>query len=797
MVRFTSPGSVEGSAAAPVSRGGFVQLKKDGSPFAIRRLLQRICVNSEGKVLVKRNKILVVVSAACLVAACKPPRLDGISPERGTPDGADEVVTIQGAELDDVTEAHICGEAATIVSQTSTSLLVRVPAIMGYTGPCDVTATNPYGTGTLAQGFHYFDRSVHVGVLPNPTPLEGPLDAIVAASVASDVTPVWGGPTAWWEMTDWLNEDWGGEGTYVDLLRAHGIEPIVVLAAITGATKNPPPECAGDDDDDLSSRCFIDRLTEEAVAIATDHQPRYMMIGNEVNTFWETHHGDPTADDDDFEHFVAMFAEVRSAVIYASPNTMVFPSFSYNRLVHPSPDWAPVHAFDEVTVDLMVFTTYPFMSDETIFSSPWQIPNDYYYQAKSELPNATFAFTEVVWSSEECGGTEEEQAEFVDLFFQLTSAMPREFVAWGFFNDFELPMETSPGVWEIVYLDWGLRAFRDGLGDLLPEPWAKPAWDRWIAWHHDSQPTEPEERPRCSLAEDPVDQLPVVIEASSGFGEAVKLPYPINTPCAEDAMEITPDGTHMYFWWNDDDVSYSDVVPRTFTHTMTVYSRLTEYGWTFPRVYDLTLGDDYSLNGETTHTTTGEVFFHSLRADNVGQPPYPPGQEFDIDVYVATIDGYTPTDIVHLGDPINTEYIDGEGCTSHDGQILFIGSNRPGSLGDDLDIFVSYRDGSEWSEPDNAGEMININTEAKEYQPALSPDGRYLYFVSDRRVWWYNDIYRSEWEGSSWGEPELICKHCGGPSITSDGCMYFIHVKTTDWLANTKADADIWVTCPE
>ena len=93
--------------------------------------------------------------------------------------------------------------------------------------------------------------------------------------------------------------------------------------------------------------------------------------------------------------------------------------------------------------------------------------------------------------------------------------------------------------------------------------------------------------------------------------------------------------------------------------------------------------------------------------------------------------------------------------------------------------------------------MININTEAKEYQPALSPDGRYLYFVSDRRVWWYNDIYRSEWEGGSWGEPELICKHCGGPSITSDGCMYFIHVKTTDWLANTKADADIWVTCPE
>ena len=755
----------------------------------------------------------MVISLVCFLAACKPPRLDSISPERGSPDGADEVVLIRGAELDDVTEARICGQLATIEAQSDTALYLRVPSIMDYTGPCDVTATNPYGTGTLAHGFHYFDRSVRVGELPNPTELEGPLDAIVASSVANDVTPVWGGPTDWWEMRNWLNQDWGGQGTYVDLLRVNGVEPIVVLAAITGATKNVPPECTDDEDDDLSSQCFIDRLRQEAVDIAIDHEPLYMMIGNEVNTFWETHHGNRDGDPDDFEHFVDMFEEVRAEVVYFSPNTKVFPSFAYNRLVHPAPDWAPVHAFDDTTVDLITFTTYPFMSDDTLFIIPSLIPDNYYYQAKLEFPNATFAFTEVVWSSEEYSGTEEEQAEFVDLFFQLTSAMDREFVAWGFLNDFEIPMETSPGVWEMVYQDWGLRAFKDALGNLLPEPWAKPAWDRWIAWHHDSQPTEPRERPRCSLAENADDELPVVFESTAGFGVAKPLPYPINTPCGEDAMEISPDGTHMYFWWNDHDLKCGgppdgEVEPRCFTHTMTVYSRLTEYGWTFPRVYDLTLGDAYSRNGETTHTTTGEVFFQSQRADNVGQFPYPHEYGFDLDFYIATIDGYTPTDIVHLGDPINTEYLDGEGCASPDGQSLYIASNRPGHLGDDhhlrddrhpgddLDIFVSHRDGDEWSEPDNFGEMININTEMKEFQPALSPDGQYLYFVSNRRLWYYNDIYRSEWNGSAWGEPELVCRHCGGPSIASDGCMYFIHVKTPNRIRNTKADADIWVTCP-
>ena len=742
-----------------------------------------------------KSKLILVISLVCFLGACKPPRLDTISPERGSPDGNDEVVHIQGAELDDVTKAYICGVEAGIVAQNATNLYLRVPSVIDYTGPCDVTATNPYGTGTLAHGFHYFDRSLRVGVLPNPTPLEGPLDSIVASSVANDVTPVWGGPTDWWEMRNWLNQPWGADGNYVDLLRDNGVEPIVVLAAITGATKNPPPECG--DDDDLSSFCFVERLKEEAVLIASDHRPLYMMIGNEVNTYWESHHGNSAGDPDDFGHFVTMFEQVRAAVIEASPNTKVFPSFTYNRLVHPAPDWAPVHAFDETTLDLVAFTTYPFMSDVTLYTFPGLIPDNYYYRAKLEFPNATFAFTEVVWSSEEYGGTLEEQAEFVDLFFQLTSAMPREFVAWGFLNDFEMPMETSPGVWEMVYLDWGLRAFKDALGNLLPEPLAKPGWERWIAWHHDSQPAEPPERPRCSLSEDPVDQVPPIIEASSGFGEADPLPYPINTPCAEDAMEITPDGNHMYFWWNDHGLVYDPPTLRTFTHTMTVYSRLTEYGWSVPRVYDLTLGDEGSLNGETTHTTTGEIFFASLRGDNFGyqHPPLPPGQEFDLDIYMATTDGYAPTDLVHLGDPINSEYIEGEGCASHDGQTLYIGSNRPDTLGN-LDIYVSYRDGDEWSEPDNEGEMINVNSTAKDYQPALSPDGNYLYFASDRRSTAYLDIYRSAWEGSEWGTPERVCRHCGGPSITNDGCMYFIHVKTTNWVSNTKADADIWVACP-
>ena len=86
---------------------------------------------------------------------------------------------------------------------------------------------------------------------------------------------------------------------------------------------------------------------------------------------------------------------------------------------------------------------------------------------------------------------------------------------------------------------------------------------------------------------------------------------------------------------------------------------------------------------------------------------------------------------VPLSAKINTTaYNEGAQTISPDGKYLFFtGCNRPDGLGR-CDIYVAHREGAGWSEPYNIGRPVN--SEYWESQPAISPDGRTLYFVSNR-----------------------------------------------------------------
>lgn len=65
-----------------------------------------------------------------------------------------------------------------------------------------------------------------------------------------------------------------------------------------------------------------------------------------------------------------------------------------------------------------------------------------------------------------------------------------------------------------------------------------------------------------------------------------------------------------------------------------------------------------------------------------------------------------------------------------DESYLIFSSNRPGSLDDYGDLYITSHDINEdtWSEPVNMGETIN--TPGQESSPGLSPDGKYLFFTS-------------------------------------------------------------------
>ncbi|WP_073228885.1 OmpA family protein [Pedobacter caeni] len=89
------------------------------------------------------------------------------------------------------------------------------------------------------------------------------------------------------------------------------------------------------------------------------------------------------------------------------------------------------------------------------------------------------------------------------------------------------------------------------------------------------------------------------------------------------------------------------------------------------------------------------------------------------------------TDPVSLSSNINTsQFNEGAQSISPDGQYLFFtGCNRPNGLGR-CDIYVSHKEGNNWGQPFNLG--APVNSMYWESQPAISPDGSTLYFVSNR-----------------------------------------------------------------
>ncbi|WP_312135418.1 OmpA family protein [Sphingobacterium sp.] len=121
------------------------------------------------------------------------------------------------------------------------------------------------------------------------------------------------------------------------------------------------------------------------------------------------------------------------------------------------------------------------------------------------------------------------------------------------------------------------------------------------------------------------------------------------------------------------------------------------------------------------------------------------------------------TEAVKLPEPVNSSrFNEGAHCISPDGKYLFFtGCNRPDGLGS-CDLYVSKKEHNTWSEPFNLGP--GINTRGWESQPAISADGKTLYFVSNRSGGQGSyDIWKAELEtDGKWSTPENL-----GPDINS------------------------------
>lgn len=177
-------------------------------------------------------------------------------------------------------------------------------------------------------------------------------------------------------------------------------------------------------------------------------------------------------------------------------------------------------------------------------------------------------------------------------------------------------------------------------------------------------------------------------------------------------------------------------------------SRKDKGEWTTPIPLSSKINTPQYNEGAQSLSPDGKYLFFTgcNRPDGLGR----------CDIYVSHKDGNDWSEPFNLGAPVNTIYWDSQPAISPDGTTLYFVSNRPGGIGG-YDLWKSHlKDDGYWTEPENLGP--DINTPYDENTPFIHPDGKTLYFSSDGWPGLGNkDIFMSRMDqNGKWGKPENL-----------------------------------------
>lgn len=162
---------------------------------------------------------------------------------------------------------------------------------------------------------------------------------------------------------------------------------------------------------------------------------KYVGIGNEINL----------KSSSDLSIGLGIFNATYDAIKKVSPNTVVFTIFQYEALnglqggLFGKTNNLPTqwNLLNEASkADAIGFTTYPGL----VYNNPSDVPTDYYSRISSHT-NKPVIFTEVGWFrngnslGSQWTSSQQEQADFINLFFNQTKSLNSPLKIWAFLYD--------------------------------------------------------------------------------------------------------------------------------------------------------------------------------------------------------------------------------------------------------------------------------------------------------------------------------------------------------------------------
>jgi len=245
-----------------------------------------------------------------------------------------------------------------------------------------------------------------------------------------------------------------------------------------------------------------------------------------------------------------------------------------------------------------------------------------------------------------------------------------------------------------------------------------------------------------------------VANADFTFGEPTNLGAPVNSEDRDFGPSISADGLSLYF----DSTRPGGFGNKDLWVTMRA---TTEDPWGEPVNLGSTVNGAYA---DCVPSITGDglsLFFHCDRPDGFGKR----------DIWLTTRPTINDTwgEPVNLGPPINTSYRESGVCISADGLTLYFVSDLPGGYGYG-DIWVAMRPTTDddWDEPINLGPTIN--TSISDLATSISADDLILFLGSSRSGGaGGNDIWMSKrpTKEHAWGTLVNL-----GPTVNSPNTDY-------------------------